>query len=83
MLALESTAARMNRLGSSVLAELPLLTVDEIIERVDAVTADDVRELAASCSPPGASAPPAIGGDEAAVPRRRWSRSPRRWPQAA
>ena len=39
VLSLESTAARMNRLGSSVLAELPLLTVDEVVERIDAVTA--------------------------------------------
>ena len=28
----------MNRLGSSVLAGMPVLSVDEIIERVDAVT---------------------------------------------
>jgi predicted Zn-dependent peptidase len=46
VLALESTAARMNRLGSSVLSELPILSVDEIIERIDAITATDVHELA-------------------------------------
>ncbi len=46
VLALESTAARMNRLGSSVLAELPILSVDEIIERIDAVQLSDLRELA-------------------------------------
>jgi predicted Zn-dependent peptidase len=46
VLALESTAARMNRLGSSVLAELPILSVDEIIERIDAVQLPDLRELA-------------------------------------
>ncbi|HEY2631468.1 MAG TPA: pitrilysin family protein [Solirubrobacteraceae bacterium] len=45
-LSLESTAARMNRLGSSVLAELPILSVDEIIERIDAVRIEDLRELA-------------------------------------
>ncbi len=47
VLALESTAARMNRLGSSVLAELPILSVDELIERIDAVQLPDLRELAA------------------------------------
>jgi predicted Zn-dependent peptidase len=46
VLALESTAARMNRLGSSVLSELPILSVDEIIERIDAVQLSDLRELA-------------------------------------
>jgi predicted Zn-dependent peptidase len=46
VLSLESTAARMNRLGSSLLAGLPILSVEEIIERVDAVTVDDLRELA-------------------------------------
>ena len=34
VLALESTAARMNRLGSSVLAGMPLLTVDDVVDRV-------------------------------------------------
>jgi predicted Zn-dependent peptidase len=46
VLALESTTARMNRLGSSLLAELPLLSVDEMVERIDAVTAADLEELA-------------------------------------
>ncbi|MGA9874374.1 MAG: pitrilysin family protein, partial [Solirubrobacteraceae bacterium] len=46
VLALESTAARMNRLGSSLLSELPILSVDEIIERIDAVELSDLHELA-------------------------------------
>lgn len=46
VLSLESTVARMNRLGSSVLAELPILSVDEILEKVDAVGVEDLRELA-------------------------------------
>ncbi|MFZ1154880.1 MAG: pitrilysin family protein, partial [Solirubrobacteraceae bacterium] len=46
VLALESTAARMNRLGSSVLSELPILSVDEIIDRIDAVELADLHELA-------------------------------------
>ncbi|HEY5285666.1 MAG TPA: pitrilysin family protein [Solirubrobacteraceae bacterium] len=46
VLALESTAARMNRLGSSALSDLPILSVDEIIERIDAVEASDLHELA-------------------------------------
>ena len=38
VLGLESTLARMNRLGSSLLAGLPLLSVDEVMARIDAVT---------------------------------------------
>jgi predicted Zn-dependent peptidase len=45
-LSLESTAARMNRLGASLLAEMPILSVDEIVDRLDAVTLEDLRELA-------------------------------------
>ena len=52
LLALESTTARMNRLGSSVLANMPLLSVDEVEERIDAVSLDDVASWPASCWPP-------------------------------
>ena len=55
VLALESTTARMNRLGSSVLADMPLLSVDEVEERIDAVGLDDLGELAARAA--GARAP--------------------------
>ena len=69
MLALESTAARMNRLGSSVLAGLPLLSVDEVVERIDAVTLDDLRELAAELFAPERLSAAGIGADEAAFRR--------------
>ena len=45
MLALESTGARMNRLGSEVLAGAPLLSIDETIERIEAVTVEDLGSL--------------------------------------
>ena len=45
-LSLESTAAHMNRLGSSLLGELPILSIDEIVARIDAVNADDLHQLA-------------------------------------
>ena len=35
----ESVSARMNRLGSALLLDLPVLTVEETIERIDAVDA--------------------------------------------
>jgi predicted Zn-dependent peptidase len=65
VLSLESTTARMNRLGSSVLAELPLLSVDELIERIDAVTRDDLQELAGELLAPEALSAVGIGGDAA------------------
>jgi predicted Zn-dependent peptidase len=45
VLALESSSARMNRLGGSILYDLPLLEADEIMAKVDAVTLDDLRGL--------------------------------------
>jgi predicted Zn-dependent peptidase len=66
VLALESTAARMNRLGSSVLADMPLLTVDEVVERIEAVTLDDLAELARELYAPEQLSAAGIGGDEAA-----------------
>jgi predicted Zn-dependent peptidase len=64
VLSLESTSARMNRLGSSVLAGMPVLSVDEIIERVDAVTVDDVRALAAELFAAGRLSAAGVGGEE-------------------
>ena len=63
VLALESTTARMNRLGSSVLAGLPLLSVDEMVERIDAVTVADLEELAAELYAPEQLSAAGIGAD--------------------
>jgi predicted Zn-dependent peptidase len=46
ILALESTAARMTRIGRSVITGAELLTPEEISARIDAVTAEDIRRLA-------------------------------------
>jgi predicted Zn-dependent peptidase len=64
VLSLESTAARMNRLGSSLLAGLPILTVDEIIERIDAVTLADLRELAGELFAPERLSLAGVGAEE-------------------
>ena len=55
----------MNRLGSSVLADMPLLDLDEVIERIDAVTVDDVRALAAELLDPERLSAAGVGADEA------------------
>jgi predicted Zn-dependent peptidase len=46
LLALESTAARMNRIGRSVITGTELLTPEEIAARIEAVTAEDMGRLA-------------------------------------
>jgi predicted Zn-dependent peptidase len=46
LLALESTAARMNRIGRSTMNGTELLTPEEISERIEAVTAEDILRLA-------------------------------------
>ncbi len=47
-----------------MLAGLPLLTVDEVLEKVDAVTLEDVRALAAELFAPRALSAAGIGPDE-------------------
>ena len=64
VLGLESTGARMSRLGSSVLGEMPILSVDEVIERIDAVDIADVRGLAAELFVPSALSTAGVGPAE-------------------
>jgi predicted Zn-dependent peptidase len=66
VLSMESSSARMNRLGSSVLMGVPLLTVDEVLARLDAVTLDDVVGLAQELWVPERLSAAGVGGDEAA-----------------
>jgi predicted Zn-dependent peptidase len=66
VLSMESTLTRMNRLGSSVLMEVPLLTVDEVLAAFDAVTLDDVNGLARELWQPERMSAAGVGGDEAA-----------------
>jgi predicted Zn-dependent peptidase len=47
MLGLEETSSRMNRLGKSEIAHGEVITLDEVLERIDAVNVDDAREVAA------------------------------------
>jgi predicted Zn-dependent peptidase len=69
VLSLESTTARMNRLGASVLADMPLMSVDEVIERIDAVTLDDIAVLARDLFAPERLSAAGIGADPAAFRR--------------
>lgn len=65
VLGLESTGARMSRLGGSLLNEMPILSVDEMIERVDAVDIEQVRELAAELFRAEQLSVAGVGPDEA------------------
>ena len=68
-LAMESTLARMNRLGSSLLTGVPLLSLDEVLAKVDAVTLDDLHELSAELFAPERMSAAGVGGDEDAFRR--------------
>lgn len=66
VLSMESTAARMTLLGASLLNELPILSMDELIERIDSVQLGDLRELAAELYTPGSLSVAGVGPDEGA-----------------
>jgi predicted Zn-dependent peptidase len=68
-LSLESTLTRMNRLGGSVLMGVPILSLDEMVDRIDAVTADDVTALADELFAPERMSAAGVGGDEEAFVR--------------
>lgn len=64
VLALESSGARMNRLGGSMLFDLPVLEPEEIMARIDAVAPDDLRALADELWRPERLSAAGIGPDE-------------------
>jgi predicted Zn-dependent peptidase len=64
LLALESTGARMSRLGSEILAGAPLMSLDEIVERIDAVSIDDLESLARELWDPERISVAGIGPEE-------------------
>jgi predicted Zn-dependent peptidase len=64
VLGMESTGARMHRLGGSLLFGIPLLETDEVMERIDAVTLDDMRSLVDDLWAPGRLSAAGIGPDE-------------------
>lgn len=69
VLSLESTGSRMNRLGSHVLGGVPLLSVDELIAQIDAVTQDDLVALAGELFAPDRLSVAGIGPEEDAFVR--------------
>ncbi|MGI8631167.1 MAG: M16 family metallopeptidase [Solirubrobacterales bacterium] len=64
VLAMESPAARMGRNGRSLLLDVPLLSVDELLARIDAVSAEDVAALGAELYAPERLSAACVGPDE-------------------
>jgi predicted Zn-dependent peptidase len=64
LLSLESTSARMTRLGKSTITETPLLTPEQIVKRLEAVSAGEVAELADALLAPERLSVAGIGPDE-------------------
>ena len=65
LLSLESTSARMTRLGKSTITETPLLTPEQIVKRLEAVRAAEIAELADALLAPDRLSVAGIGSDEA------------------
>jgi predicted Zn-dependent peptidase len=63
VLAMESTGARMNRLGSEILAESPLMALDEVVECIDAVTMAELAALTEELWDPQRLSAAGIGPD--------------------
>jgi predicted Zn-dependent peptidase len=64
LLSLESTSARMTRLGKSTVTGTPLLSPEAIVKRLEAVTADEVAAIAAAVFSPDRLSVAGIGPDE-------------------
>jgi len=63
VLSLESSASRMSRISRAALFDVPLEDLDETIARIDAVSHDEVRELASDFYDPAKLSAAAIGAD--------------------
>lgn len=66
-LSMESPMGRMMQLGGSVLFEVPILSLDEIEQRIEDVTVDDLHAIAAEFYSPKRFNVAAVGADEATI----------------
>ena len=65
VLGLESTSARMSRIARAILFDVPLLSIDEMLARVEAVDLAQAGELAHELYDPITLAAACVGPDEA------------------
>ena len=64
VLSSESTAARMSRVSRATLFDLPIDSLDEMLAKVDAVTVDDLTELADELYAPERLSAACVGSEE-------------------
>jgi len=64
VLTMESTSSRMTRLARALLFGLPVLSLDEMLEKVDEVTSEDLAELAVDLYDPAHLSAACIGPSE-------------------
>jgi predicted Zn-dependent peptidase len=64
LLSLESTSSRMTRLGKATVTDIPLLTPEQIVKRLEAVTASEIAALADALMTPERLSVAGIGPDE-------------------
>jgi predicted Zn-dependent peptidase len=64
VLGLEATGARMARIARGILFDVPLLSLDELLERIDGVEAAELAELAEELYDPAKLAAACVGPDE-------------------
>ena len=64
LLSLESTSARMTRLGKATVTETEIVAIEETERRIASVTADDVAALARELYAPGRLSAAGIGPSE-------------------
>jgi predicted Zn-dependent peptidase len=64
VLSLESTSNRMSRLGKSVVSDTELLTLERVMAEIEAVSRDELAELAAILLRPERLAASGVGPDE-------------------
>jgi predicted Zn-dependent peptidase len=64
VLSMEATASRMSRLARSILFDVPLLSLDEMLERVEGVTEEDVTALVTDLYDPERLSAACIGPQE-------------------
>jgi predicted Zn-dependent peptidase len=64
LLSLESTSARMTRLGRPTVTDTPLLSPEAVVKRLEAVTAAEVAEVAEAVFAPSRLSAAGIGPDE-------------------
>jgi predicted Zn-dependent peptidase len=66
-LSMESPMGRMMQLGGSTLFDVPILSLDEIEQKVDAVSLDDLLTIAGEFYAPGRFNVAAVGADESLI----------------